>query len=265
MIDFNGISQNILKEANNKTLSLSNILDILETPFDGPAVAEKTHDKNFNNPQSQYYQKSVQEILDMWEKKRDDSCRYGSLSDSYICECLTGSGKSQLLWKLDNNYAEDMRVRENCDAFDSFYELFRQRYDYIDREKTLYYKVPGTDYVIKGRFDALFRHKKDRHYVIIDWKTSGKIDKTPTRWTERMKGPMSMYPQLNWYRYTTQLWYYRTALAESYLSDGSPVTAAIVHFTGGNWNWVNPAYDYNKEQQDMFYQWAVKRDMILNS
>ena len=48
------------------TVSISAILGMIEEPFDQIGVAQKTFDKHFNNPQSEYYQMSVNQIIEKW-------------------------------------------------------------------------------------------------------------------------------------------------------------------------------------------------------
>ena len=66
------------------TISISSVLGMIQEPFDQEGVAEKTFNKYNNDPTSQYYQKSIKEICDMWSAKGAESCKYGSLLDEYI-------------------------------------------------------------------------------------------------------------------------------------------------------------------------------------
>ena len=233
------------------TISISGVLDSMEKPFDQEGVAEKTYDNNFNNPKSQYYQKSIQEIIDMWQAKGADSRHYGSLLDDYIGLRLndkTPEGQiygELLLWKMDNNFDNDDRLKGLAKSFDDFYSLMSKSGDtiFIDREKTVYYKIEvenpisegKIEYYVKGRFDALFYNKRTNKWIIIDWKSSGSIDKVPTRYTEKFLGPMCKYPALNYYRYTNQLHFYKKTLLENYLPEGTnpdDVVIMIVNLPG---------------------------------
>ena len=73
-----------VKSNMTKYLSISQVLGMLVEPFDSKGVAQKTHDKHFNNPESQYYQMSVEQIMEAWSAKGAESCKYGSLLDDYI-------------------------------------------------------------------------------------------------------------------------------------------------------------------------------------
>ena len=277
MIDFS----NLDIDTNIKKVSISNALDMLFTPFDTEGVAQNTYNKHFNNPQSEYYQMTVKQIMEAWSNKGAESCRYGSLLDDYIGAILTGTENDVKLFKLDNGYDFDERLHGLCDSFDNFYSVMSKSGDteFIDREKYLYLKVKDSennDIYMYGRFDALFRNKRTGKYILIDWKSSGTIDKVPTKWTKKMLGPLFKYPQLNWYRYTLQLYFYKQALIESgYVpSDTKPedIVVMIVNLPGKeipecgqNYQIHQGAIPYDPNLQNEFYKFAIQKFMILES
>ena len=277
MIDFS----NLNIDTNIKKISISNALDMLFTPFDTEGVAQNTYNKHFNNPQSEYYQMTVEQIMEAWSNKGAESCRYGSLLDDYIGARLTGTENDVKLFKLNNGYDFDQRLHGLCDSFDNFYSVMSKSGDteFIDREKYLYLKVKDSennDIYMYGRFDALFRNKRTGKYILIDWKSSGTIDKVPTKWTKKMLGPMFKYPQLNWYRYTLQLYFYKQALIESgYVpADTKPedIVVMIVNLPGKeipecgqNFQIHQGAIPYDPSLQNEFYKFAIQKFMILES
>ena len=161
-IDFS----NATIDRNIPTISITNVLDTLERPFDRDAVAEKTFNKHYNNPESEYYHMTIEQIIDKWSAKGAESCHYGSMLDDYIGTILTGNDNDLKLFKLNNAYDYDERLHGLCDSFDNFYSLMMKSGDmvFVDRERDVYLKTkilnPITnneeDYYIKGRFDALF-------------------------------------------------------------------------------------------------------------
>ena len=64
------------------TTSISTILSMLQEPFDQKGVAEKTFNKRFNDPTSEYYQMTVEEIIEKWEDKAATSRRYGKMNEN---------------------------------------------------------------------------------------------------------------------------------------------------------------------------------------
>ena len=267
-----------VKKNITKYLSISQVLGMLQEPFDSKGVAQKTHDKHFNNPESQYYQMSVEQIMEAWSAKGAESCKYGSLLDDYIGMNLNQEPAAKLeMWKLDNNYEWDERLLGLCHSFEHFMELVNKSGDmeFITRERTLYYKVPNTDYYIKGRFDALFYNKRTNKYVVIDWKSSGSVDKKKTPWTKQLFGPMMKYPALNWYTYTTQVHFYKLALLTSgYLPEGTTaddIEVLIVQLPGvvveDNKDFAihKQAFDFDADLLNKLFMFAAKKNDLMST
>lgn len=256
-------------------ISISKVIELLQEPFDQIGVATKTHDKHFNNPDSQYYQKTVEEICEMWSAKGVESCRYGSLLDDYIGLNITGTTNDLELWKLDNGYEWDERLLAHCNSFDAFYEIVNKSGDmeFIDREKTVYYKF--GDHYVKGRFDALFRNKKTGKWIIIDWKSSGTIDKVHNQWTKKLFGPANKFYALNYYTYTIQLHFYKKTLIENYLPEGTTEDDVIVMIvnlpdhiiesTGKLFETHNEAFKFDSKLMEQIFTFAIRKQNLLNN
>lgn len=271
------LNENFENEMQNH-LSISQVLGMLQEPFDSKGVAQKTYDKHFNNPESQYYHMTVVEIMEAWSAKGAESCKYGSLLDDYIGMNLNKEPEAKFeMWKLDNNYEYDERLLGLCNSFDHFMEFINKSGDmkFVARELPLYYKVPDTDYYIKGRFDALFYNTRTNKYVIIDWKSSGNVDKKKGPWTKQLFGPMMKYPALNWYTYTTQVHFYKLALLDSgYLPEGvteDDIEVLIVQLPGhecadGNdYEIHKQAFEFDKNLLLKLFAFAIKKNELLNS
>lgn len=283
MIDFS----NLDIDKSIKKLSISNALNMLLTPFDSEGVSQKVYENHYDNPQSEYYHMTAEQIREAWSAKGATSTHYGSLLDDYIGCILTGNENDLRLFKLDNGYDYDERLHGLCDSFDNFYSVLSKSGDteFIDREKYLYLKVKNpfhneegqNEYMyMYGRFDALFRNKRTGKYILIDWKSSGTVDKVADKWTKKMLGPMFKYPQLNWYQYTLQLYFYKQALLNSgYLPEGtSPddivvmivnLPGKIIEGCGQNYQIHQGAIPYNETELNNFYEFAIKKYILLEA
>lgn len=283
MIDFS----NLDIDKSIKKLSISNALNMLLTPFDSEGVSQKVYENHYDNPQSEYYHMTAEQIREAWSAKGATSTHYGSLLDDYIGCILTGNENDLRLFKLDNGYDYDERLHGLCDSFDNFYSVLSKSGDteFIDREKYLYLKVKNpfhneegqSEYMyMYGRFDALFRNKRTGKYILIDWKSSGTVDKVADKWTKKMLGPMFKYPQLNWYQYTLQLYFYKQALLNSgYLPEGtSPddivvmivnLPGKIIEGCGQNYQIHQGAIPYNETELNNFYEFAIKKYILLEA
>ena len=258
-------------DKNLKTLSISATLGLIAKPVDQERMLENTYNKHYNNPDSQYYHLSKEQIKEIWENKGAESRHYGSLLDDYIGARLTGTDNDVEMYKLDNDIDDDERLKGLVSSFYNFYSLLMKSGDmeFIAREKTIYYKINDT--YIKGRFDALFRNKRTGKWVIIDWKSSKSIDYS-NKW-EKLLGPAKMYDNCNHITYTMQGYFYKTALIYSeYLPEGTTeddVEFLIVQlpgFTldeGKDFKIHKPAFKYDKEFMDKLFEFAIKKNTLL--
>lgn len=269
MIELNFLNENI--NTSLPYLSISQVLGLIATPKDQALMLENTYNKHYNNPDSEYYQLSKEEIKSIWESKGAASRQYGSLLDDYIGVRLTGTDIDYEMYKLDNDIDNDERLKGLVQSFDNFWSILSKSGDmeFITREKTLYYRI--GDYNIKGRFDALFRNKRTGKWVIIDWKSSKKIE--ASNQYQKLLGPMKKYDDCDYVKYTLQGYFYKTALLYSgYLPEGTTeddIEFLIVQLPGfiieGNKDFKiwKPALTYDKELMDRVYEFAIKKNNLL--
>lgn len=254
------------------TTSISTILGMVQEPFDQKGVAQKTFEKRFNDPESEYYRMTVEQIIEKWQQKGQISLQYGRLNDNYIGIVLEGTEDDKDLFYLDNDVDGDERLRTQVRAFDEFMADLPSNIVFVARERTLYYKL-GEHYV-KGRFDALFYDIEKKKWIVVDWKTSGTVDTVPTRYTTKLLGPARIFDALNWYTYTMQVYFYKTALIESgYLPEGTTfddVEVCVVNFPGREfengklYKKYPKAFDYDKDLMDGIFTFGIKKNILLN-
>lgn len=256
-----------------KSISISAVLGLISEPFDSQGVATKTYNKHFNNPNSEYYQMTVQQIMDAWSAKGAASCHYGSLLDNYIGLILEKADEMDMeMFKLDYDFDGDERLQGVCKSFDRFvddYLVQHPELEFVTREQTVYLELSDGNY-IKGRFDALFRNKENGHYLIVDWKSSGSVDKQPTPWTGKLLGTAKDLLALNHNTYTLQTYFYKTALETHYLPAGSIVDCIIVQLPGkivAESNDVycvhQTAFPYDKDYCMKIFEYAFKKNLII--
>jgi ATP-dependent exoDNAse (exonuclease V) beta subunit len=245
---------------------------MVQEPFDQKGVAQKTFEKRFNDPESEYYQMTVEQIIEKWQLKGQISLQYGRLNDNYIGIVLEGTEDDKDLFYLDNDVDGDERLNTQVRAFDEFMNDLPEHIVFVAREITLYYKI-GEHYV-KGRFDALFYDTIKNKWIVVDWKTSGTVDTKPTRYTTKLLGPARVFDALNWNTYTMQVYFYKTALVESgYLPEGTTfddIDVCIVNFPGREfedgklYKKYPKAFDYDKDQMDGIFTFGIKKNILLN-
>lgn len=261
-------------DSGTQVLSISAVNGILKKPFDREGVATNTFNRHFNNPESEYYKMTVDQIIDKWEAKAAASREYGSRLDEYIGYNLNGDIDGLEMFNLDYDREGDERLDGICGSFDTFvkeYLKLHTELEFVTREQMLYYKIPGTDQYIRGRFDALFYNTKTNRFLIVDWKTSAEIPHKPNNWTGKLLGPAKDLLDMDWYTYTIQVYFYKTALENGYLPEGVGVDCLIVQLpghiineSGTNYMVHNPAFAYDKDLLDRIFVFAHKKNILMN-
>jgi ATP-dependent exoDNAse (exonuclease V) beta subunit len=141
---------------------------------------------------------TVKQVLDMWEKKKDDSCDFGKLVHSYAESLIRGSKKV-----IPSNKAERMYFSAVNDFMRS------EKHEFIEAEKV----IGSPLYGIAGQVDAISRTKKGM--CIIDWKTNKSIDLAGYN-DRRCQRPIDHLQECNYSRYSLQLSLYRYILELEY-------------------------------------------------
>lgn len=259
----------------DQTISISKVIGLVAKPADQEKMLENTYNKHYNNPESEYYHLSKEEIKEIWENKGATSRHYGSLLDDYIGIRLTGQSSAKMeIFELDNDVDNDERLRGLINSFENFYDRLSQSGDmeFVTREQTIYYQIPETNCYVKGRFDALFKNKRTGKWVIIDWKSSKSID-TSNKY-EKLLGPAKLLDNCNYNTYTIQGYFYKTALVNGgYLPEGTTeddveflivqLPGFIIESTNDNFKIWRPAFKYEKNFMDKLFDYAMKKNEIM--
>lgn len=261
-------NKEISSQLKTKTMSVSKLIGYMHKEFDKEGVAKKCYEKGFDDPESKYYQMDVNAILEAWEAKSTESKKYGSMMDDYIGVFLNDPKKLEW-WKLDNNYDYDPRIKGLCDGFEEFHSIITGKtdYKYVTREEKMYIKSNKTDEWINGRFDCLFYSESLNKFLVIDWKTSGSIDKE-NKW-EKMFGPLYDKDACNLNEYTIQVQMYKKALSEVYeLAPKENIDVYICQFSiepnefGNHYQLYKEGFEYNTDLLDNVIEFAYKKSKI---
>ena len=167
--------------------------------FDADEIITKMERKDyFDNPRHKYYQKTRQDIKDMWEKNRVESSEAGTKMH-YDIECYYNNCPNE------NNSIEYKYFLEFDDYMKSQTNCFPYRTEWMIYDKELKFA---------GSIDMLYENE-DGTVDICDWKRSKGIKKTnpfQSATTECIKH----LPDSNYWHYCLQLNTYKALLEKNY-------------------------------------------------
>lgn len=218
--------------------SVSKILNHLKKPFDTDAVAQKTYNKYFNDPESKYYHKSVQEILTMWKEKSEKGRANGRVLDDFIGLVLDEHAPIEKLAKYMSDLPE---VAQNkCNSYYNFYKSsIENKLEFLCREQVLAH----TDLKVNGRLDAMFCY--NNNILLIDWKNTEKIE-TSSKF-EKMLGPLYEYDACDLNSYTMQVYIYKYILRTVYHLYDVNIVPLIVQVSEHEVKTYQPIIEYSDE------------------
>lgn len=264
---------NQIKQEYKGCVSVSKLCnEYIKKKFDEELQAEICAKKGLNDQNYKYASMDATQILETWHVKSSESKRYGSLLDDYAGMNLNNETDKLELWKLDNGYEYDDRLKSICKGFDDFYNyiLTKTNYRYVARELPLYCKTP-KDGLINGRFDCLFYDENTDAYIIIDWKTTDGIT-TSSKYGKKLQGPAYMLDECDMNTYTIQLHIYKKALVETYgLSSYDKISVYVCNLLkqsteqGLNFKLFKQNFDFDVNRLNSFIDFGNQKFKLMKT
>lgn len=215
---------------NQKLLSTYKVNAAMSKPKDWLAIARGCSE----NPNHEHYQKEPEEIIEIWQTKKNTGADRGNTLDDYIKDRLSGQGT--------NKDGYDAELIQKAEQFDGLYDRFISRLPtYVGSEIWL------TSYKLGlcVRLDSLFTTTKgtDKNVLICEWKNTERI--TTKDYFEKLVGVASHLDNCDWVKYTIQIHIYRYILEEYGIFNG--VSAYIYQFSTQNdlVKIYKPMFDYD--------------------
>ena len=238
------------KELNKKCpFSVSKIVELCKAEFDEEKVAANTYKKYFNDKDSIYYQKNVEEIIEMWKNKSKQGKTSGVALDDYI-----GSILNEDIEQEKNIYTKctDLKIKSKFDTFKTLYEsqFIANGFDFVCREGVLY----DDKHKWKGRFDAIF--VKNNTIILIDWKNNEKIS-TDNQF-QNMRGSLYRFPSSDLNGYTVQLYLYKYALRKVFGFEDIDIKTIICRIGSGEYEFFAPQIEYSDELVEDILNYSIK-------
>ena len=248
------------KFGKDKRVSISQVKDFLAPEFNKEEVAKKTHDAHFNDTGSIYYQKTVEEIIEIWEAKGDKSKEMGRLVDDFVGVEYSNWGtllESETSVKGFLESPDQIMSRKYNGVHRVLKEFKKNGLEFDCRELPLYLKYPykKKTWLINGRFDAIF--STGSQLLVVDWKNSEDIKESNQY--QKMLGPCKKFDDCDWFKFTIQVYMYIYILRKEY-DIKMPMSACIVQFPGQKdyyYKIFKPAFEYSDELMEKIIEFAL--------
>jgi len=181
--------------------------------FDAKGIASKIlkNPKWKKDPEYKYYQKTLHEILKMWDDNRDIASSAGTAMHLNI-----------------EQYYNGIEVENNSIEFQYFKEFLRD-YPNLEPYRTewcVFYEEPVY---LSGSIDMVFRDKETGEFFIYDWKRSKDIEYESAYKKTSCVSCISDIPDTNFWHYSLQLNTYRHILESKYNMIISGMFLIVLH------------------------------------
>ena len=259
-----------IKEDFKGSLSVSKLCnEYIKSKFDEIGQALKCAKKGELDPTYKYAGMTVDEILNQWHEKSETSKHYGRLADDFSGMILNNEQDNLSLWKLDNNYDNDILLQNLCKGFLHFYDFIstKTNYNFIGREIPLYLTTSKGD-KINGRLDNLFYDINTNAYIIIDYKITDNIT-VRNNYGKKLLGPAYVLDECDMNLYTIQLHIYKKALVDTYnLTTYDKISVYVCNLLRNPDNDINyklykQNFDFNPYQLDSFIEFGSAKHKLL--
>lgn len=254
-------------------ISVSKMLDFLARKFDAEKQALICEEKGKTDSKYKYAGMTAAEIMEQWSSKAAESMKYGRLLDTYAGLSFKDTSLTESLevWKLDNNFDYDDRLKNNCTGFDEFVaDMTAYGYEYVGREMTVYLRTENGN-VVTGRLDCLFRNPSNGRFLIVDWKTTDDI-KLSGFGNQKFFGPGMDIDDCDMSKYTTQLHIYKEALCNTYgLGKPDDISVAVVNLrkeaeaNGRHYLLYKENFQFKSKRLHDFVDFAIKKRALLST
>lgn len=175
--------------------------------FNGARVAKNLHRKNFENKDSKYFNMSVDDILESWNKNKNEACDLGTK-----------------LHKSIEFFYNDIPEENNTIEFQYFLK-FNKDFEMLVPYRTEW-EVYHEEANVAGSIDMLYENS-DGSLSIYDWKRCKKIEK----YNEFEFGfdELDHLPHTNFWHYSLQLNTYKYILESKYDKKVKEMCLVVMH------------------------------------
>ena len=181
--------------------------------FNAHKVSKMIYGRHFDNSKSEYYQLSQNDILDKWEKNKNEACEAGTLLHESI-----------------ELYYNDIPFTNNSIEY-GYFVNFKNDFSHLEAYRTEW-EIYYAEKSIAGSVDMIFKNQ-DGSFSIYDWKRSKKIEKSNR--FEFGINDFDHLPNSNFWHYSLQLNIYKYILELKYGIEIKDLFLVIMHPNNTNY------------------------------
>ena len=182
--------------------------------FNADSMAEKLSKKHFTNKKSKYFEKTKENILQMWEDNKNEACTEGT----YLHESI-------------ENFYNGNTVHNDTKEYKNHFSNFANDYSSLIPYRTEW-EICYEAKKLAGSIDMVFQNP-DGTYSIFDWKRSKKIEKYND--FEFGFGALDHIPNSNFWLYSLQLNVYKYILEREYNFPIKCLYLVVLHPNNSNY------------------------------
>ena len=214
-ISFEEVSHVYTVHNDNNYVSVTTFIHSLFPCFNEDKIINNIlKSKKYNNPDYKYYNKTKEEILNMWNENKASAANLGTQMHYFIeCyyDCLYNPNLSfETLFTNNNNH--DFTLR-NTIEYQYFMNFVNDNLNLIPYRPE--WCVYDTQLKLAGSIDMVFTDENNKFYI-YDWKRSKEIKKTNSNNETALLPMMDYIPNSNYWHYTLQLNIYKAMLERNY-------------------------------------------------
>ena len=193
--------------------SITKCLTIICGHFDADAViSNMIRSKKW--PQSQWFGMTPQEIKDAWAANGKEASEAGTAIHLAIEMYMNGSPET---------IVPEIKTSVEWQYFTRYWEKDSRRWQPWRTE----WEIWDKELLLAGSVDMVFKSLQDNTYAIYDWKRAKEI-KMENPFQSGL-GPLSHFPDCNYWQYTLQLNLYRWILEKHYGLKITELALIVLH------------------------------------
>lgn len=201
---------------------------------------------------SKYFGKTDEEIMDGWNKNRDNAASLGTKMHFNI-ECFYNN-QPVVDESIEYNYFQSFEKMRLQDSIEKTWIPFRTEWTVFDE-----------DYLLAGSIDMIFEDPNGKLHI-FDWKRCKQIQKSNPWQKYAIVDCIEGVPDTNYWHYTIQLNLYRIILERKYNKEVADLWLVCLHPENKNKSFIRIKIPIVSEDVSKLFAYRKKQitDMKLN-